>query len=80
MDSRLYAVKLIIENDFAPLNDSLSLDNTKKRVIALFANVSNPTAMQDFNGTTTATQAGALKISSQVRSRAFLVTRMDSLN
>lgn len=77
--SRLYAVKVIIDNSFSRPNDSASLPNTK-RVITLFAAVSNPTAMADFNATTTAADASTLKSNSQVRSRAFLVARMDSIN
>ena len=75
--SRLYAVKILID-DFSRPAESAPLPKSV-RVIALFANVSNPTAMQDFEGTKTVTQAGALKISSQVRSRAFVVACMDSL-
>lgn len=76
--SRLYAVKVLID-DFSRPNESAPLTNSV-RVIALFATVSNPTAMADFNGVTTVTAAGNLKSSSQVRSRAFIVARMDSTN
>ena len=74
--SRLYAVKVLID-DFSRPNDSAKLPNSL-RVIALFAPVSNATAMKDFDDTSTVAKAAMLKISSQVRSRAFLVARMDS--
>ena len=77
--SRLYAVKVIIDNSFSRPNESASLPNTK-RVIALFAAVANPAAMADFNATTTAADASTLKSNSPVKSRAFLVARMDSIN
>ena len=76
--SRLYAVK-ILTDDFNRPNDSTALPNSV-RVIALFASVSNPTAMRDFDGTATALEAAALKSSSQVKARAFLVARMNSGN
>ena len=76
--SRLYAVKVLID-DFNRPNDSAPLPNSV-RVIALFAAVANPTAMKDFNDTTLVSSVAKLKSSSQVRSRAFLVARMDSLN
>ena len=75
--SRLYAVKVIVDNDFLRPNDSTTLPNTK-RIIALFAPVGNPTAMHDFDNTTTALAAAALSRTSQVRLRSFLVARMDS--
>ena len=74
--ARLYAVKMLIDN-FSRPNDSDKLPNSV-RVVALFAPVNNATAMKDFDGTTTASAAAALKTSSQVRSRAFIVARMDS--
>ena len=76
--ARLYAVKVLIDRNFTRPNDTGDLLPNSVRVIALFAPSANPTAMQDFDGTTTATAAAALKISSQVRSRAFIVARMDS--
>ena len=78
VESRLYAVKVLIDAFKRP-NDSDPLPNSM-RVIALFAPVASPTAMKDFNDTTTVTAAGNLSKSSQVRSRAFVVARMDSLN
>lgn len=75
--SRLYAVKMLIDHKFSRPNDSTALPNSV-RVIALFAPVANPTAMKDFDDTTTVTSVGTLKSTSQVRSRAFLVARMDS--
>ena len=74
--SRLYAVKVLID-DFKRPNDSAPLPQSV-RVVALFAPVSNATAMKDFDDTTTVAKTANLKISSQVRSRAFLVARMDS--
>ncbi len=78
VESRLYAVKVLID-DFKRPNDSDTLPNSI-RVIALFAPVASPTAMTEFKNTTTVTAVGNLSKSSQVRSRAFLVARMDSLN
>ena len=76
--SRLYAVKVLIDRKFSRPNDSGDVLPNSVRVIALFAAVSNPTAMKDFDGATTVLAAAALKSSSQVRSRAFLVARMNS--
>ena len=76
--SRLYAVKVLVDKKFTRPNDTGDILPNSYRVIALFASVSNPTAMKDFDSTTTAAAAAALKSNSQVRSRAFLVARMDS--
>ena len=75
--SRLYAVKVLIDDFYRPNDSKNQMPNTV-RVVALFAAVANPTAMKDFDGTTTVAAAATLKSSSQVRSRAFLVARMDS--
>ena len=76
--SRLYAVKMLIDHKFSRPNDSGDVLPNSVRVVALFAQFANPTAMKDFDATTTVAAAAALKISSQVRSRAFLVARMGS--
>lgn len=76
-NSRLYAVKVLID-DFSRPNESAKLPNSM-RVIVLFAPVASPVAMKDFDDTTTVAGAGNLLKSSQVRSRAFVVARMDSI-
>lgn len=74
--SRLYAIKVLID-DFNRPNDSTPLPQSF-RVVALFAPVSNATAMKDFDDTSTVAKAAMMKKSSQVRWRSFLVARMDS--
>ena len=76
--SRLYAVKMLVDHKFSRPNDTSDLLPNSVRVVALFAPFANPTAMTDFDATTTVAAAATLKSSSQVRSRAFLVARMDT--
>lgn len=73
--SRLYAVKLIID-DFNRPNDSGALPNSR-RVIAVFTLSASPTGMKEFDAITTSTDVARLKAGSQVRTRAFLVAKMD---
>ena len=74
--SRLYAVKLIID-DFNRPNDSAALPNSR-RVVAVFALFASPTAMKEFDDVTKSADVAQLKAGSQIRTRAFLVARMDS--
>ncbi len=79
---RLYAVKLVVD-DFARPSASNSEGNTDVlpntlRVIAVFAHKGNPGAMVDFASITTAESIAALKKNSGVKTRTFLVARMDS--
>ena len=74
--ARLYAVKLIVD-DFNRPNDSKVLPNSY-RVIAVFTLSASPTGMTEFEAVTKSADVARLKAGSQVRTRAFLVARMDS--
>jgi uncharacterized protein (TIGR02598 family) len=77
--SRLYAVRVIIDEKFSRPDGVSDVLKHSARVIVLLAAVSNPMAMADFEQTETVEAVGRLKPSSQVRARAFLVARMDSV-
>ena len=78
---RLYAVKLIVEPMFQPVETGMaSHDEIKnaRRVIAVIANVTRPPAMAEFKKVTTAKEVGALPAIGEVHARAFIAARMDS--
>ena len=74
-EKRLYAVKLIID-DFNRPSESKALPNSV-RVIAVFALSANPTGMKEFEDVSTSDAVAKIKKGSQVRTRAFLVAKMD---
>ncbi len=73
---RLYAAKLFVEDVFQP-NSTSQIVNAR-RVVAVLVNVENPRAMKEFEGIGVADDIATLAKDTQVRARAFLVTRMDS--
>jgi uncharacterized protein (TIGR02598 family) len=78
---RLYAVKLIVEPMFQPVQTGMSSHDEIKnarRVIAVIANITRPPAMAEFKKVTTAKEVGALPAIGEVHARAFIAARMDS--
>jgi uncharacterized protein (TIGR02598 family) len=78
---RLYAVKLIVEPMYQPVEGGAARRDELKnarRVIAVIANITRPPAMSEFTKITTAKEAGALPANSDVHARAFIAARMDT--
>ena len=78
---RLYAVKLIVEPMYQPVEGgTASRDQLKnaRRVIAVIANITRPPAMAEFKKVTTDKDAGALPANSDVHARSFIAARMDA--
>ena len=73
---RLYAAKLFVEDVTHP-NSTSQIVNAR-RIVAVLVNVENPKAMKEFEGVSVADDIAKLPKDTQVRARAFLVTRMDS--
>ena len=75
---RLYAVKLLVEDLVQPGNDEALETAHGKRVIAIFAPYQNPTAMSTFGSISDVETLEKLPPNTAVRTRSFVVARMDS--
>jgi len=76
--ARLYAVKLLVEDLVQPGSNEDQETPHGKRVLAIFAPYQNPKAMSDFGSISNAESLASLPPNTVVRSRSFLVARMDS--
>ncbi len=80
-ERRLYAAKLLIEPLLQPTPIS-DVENpemeTARRVIVVLVNALKPTPMKQFENIKTAKDVAKLTKASEVRARAFIVTKMDS--
>jgi len=76
LNRRLYAAKLFVEQVYHPNSTSQMVD--ARRIVAVLVNVANPRVMKEFEGIGVADDVAKLPKDTQVRARAFLVTRMDS--
>lgn len=80
-ERRLYAAKLLIEPLFqpTPISDVENPEmDTARRVIVVIVNAVKPTPMKEFTDLKTAEDVAKLTKASEVRARAFIVTKMDS--
>ena len=77
--SRLYAVKVLIDEKFIRPDNVSDVLKHSARVVVLLASITNPVAMKDFDQTTSVEAVSQLRRASPVRIRAFLVARMDSV-
>jgi uncharacterized protein (TIGR02598 family) len=76
---RLYAVKLVMDAAQRPNNTGEhEVLADAWRVIAVFAPYPHPGAMQDFNAVALPLDLTTLPGTTEVRSRSFLIVRMDS--
>lgn len=76
--SRLYAVKLVTDRLERHNGTSVEPISHGMRVIAVLAPIVNANAMKDFDSVTSASSLRSLPAQSAVRTKTFVVARMDS--
>ena len=76
--TRLYAVKLVIDQMNRPDGSDSPLMKHGWRVITVFAAIADPRAMEDFGKVESAATLTKLPKQTNVRNRTFFVARMDS--